>query len=129
MDLDGWLVAYADAWETADEDLIVSLFTEQATYRSSPFREPYRGHAEIRGYWQRGAGSQSETRVRMGRPYAADGARVAVEWWATMVEAGEQVTLPGCLLLRFAADGRCMDLYEYWNMAKGHHEPFSGWGA
>lgn len=40
------------------------------------------------------------------------GARVAVEWWATMVEAGERVTLPGCLLLRFAADGRCTDLYE-----------------
>jgi hypothetical protein len=52
-----------------------------------------------------GAGNQRETRVRMRRPFV-DGGRIAVEWWATMLDKGEEVTLPGCLLLRFQADGR-----------------------
>jgi hypothetical protein len=83
---------------------------------------------EIRGYWRRGAGSQRETRVRMGRPFV-DGRRVVVEWWTTMIDDGEEVTLPGCLLLRFESDGRCSDLREYWNVDNGRREPFPGWGA
>ena len=46
-----------------------------------------------------------------------------------MVDEGEAVTLPGCLLLRIEADGRCSDLREYWHLEPGTHEPFAGWGA
>jgi hypothetical protein len=123
-----WIERYGRAWETADADLIVSLFTEDARYRSSPFRAPYRGHGEIRAYWRRGAGTQRNTRVRMGTPFV-DGRRVAVEWWTTMVDEGEEVTLPGCLLLRLDADGRCSELREYWHVQPGIHEPFAGWGT
>jgi nuclear transport factor 2 (NTF2) superfamily protein len=128
VELTEWIRSYAKAWETADEDLIASLFTEDASYRSSPFREPFRGHEEIRAYWRRGAGTQRETRVRMGTPFGK-GRRVAVEWWTTMVDEGETVTLPGCLLLRFAPDGRCVDLREYWNLERRLQEPFAGWGT
>jgi hypothetical protein len=127
MDLDIWLDSYARAWETADEDLVASLFTADASYRSSPFREPFRGHDEIRAYWRQGAGNQRETQVRMGRPFV-DGSRVAVEWWTTMIEGGQEVTLPGCLLLRLDADGRCSDLRENWQIERGRHGPFAGWG-
>jgi SnoaL-like domain len=106
MDVDDWVEPYGRAWETADGDLIVSLFSDDAVYRSSPFREPYIGHEQIRAYWRRRAGNQRETRVCMGRP-VVDGDRVAVEWWTTMIDDGEEVTLPGCLLLRFGPDGRC----------------------
>ena len=128
MELGAWIEAYGRAWEAGDEDLMVSLFTEDATYRSSPFREPFRGHDEIRAYSHRNAGTQRNKRVRMGRPFV-DGDRVAVEWWTTMVDEAEAVTLPGCLLLRFEADGRCSDLREYWHVERGTHEPFDGWGA
>jgi hypothetical protein len=64
----------------------------------------------------------------MGRPFV-DGDRVAVEWWTTMIDEGEEVTLPGCLLLHFGPDGRCVDLREYWNLEPGLHEPFPGWGS
>ena len=63
-----WITSYGKAWETGDKDLIASLFTEDATYRSSPFREPYRGHQEIRAYWERSAGSQRGTRVAIHFP-------------------------------------------------------------
>ena len=96
-------------------------------YRSHVFREPSVGTDGIRAYFERATATQSDVRVRFGRP-VCDGNRVAVEWWATMVDEGEEATLPGCLLLRFAADGRCEELREYWHLERGRHEPPGGWG-
>ena len=128
MNIDEWIQSYARAWESGDTELIVRLFTEDATYRSHPFREGLRGASEIRDYWTQATAGPSKVRVQMGRPFV-DGDRVAVEWWATMTDDGEESTLPGCLLLRFSADGRCTDLREYWSFEKGHREPFAGWGT
>ncbi len=126
--VDEWIRRYVRAWETGDEDLLSSLFTEEATYRSGPFRDALTGQAEIRRYWRDSAGGQSDVHVRIGAPYI-DGARVAVEWWATMLDDGETLTLPGCLHLRFAEDGRCVALREYWHAEPGRHEPFPEWGT
>ena len=129
MDLADWISAYGRAWETRDSDAVVALFTEEATYRSSPFREPpNRGHDGIRAYWEQATGSQDDVEVEMGEPLV-DGSLVAVEWWTRMRSEGEEVTLVGCLLLRFAADGRCEDLREYWNYEPGRLPPHDGWGS
>ena len=128
MKLSDWIAAYGRAWETGDQELMLSLFTEDASYRASPFREPYRGHDELRAYSRRTSGAQTDKQVRMGKPFV-DGNRVAVEWWTTMAEDGETVTLPGCLLLRFEPDGRCSDLREYWHLEPGTRQPFPGWGS
>ena len=123
-----WIQRYARAWETANSDEIVDLFTADAIYQSNVFREPYLGKESIRQYWQRVAGSQRNVKVRMGRPIIAQD-RVAVEWWTTMIDPNDgEITLPGCLLLRFRSDGRCEDLWEYWEIKSGIHEPPSGWG-
>jgi hypothetical protein len=45
-----------------------------------------------------------------------------------MRDEGDEDTVPGCLLLRFAADGRCAALREYWHVEPGHREPHPGWG-
>jgi hypothetical protein len=127
MELREWLEAYARAWCDRNPDSVVALFTEDASYRSSPFREPSLGHAGIRAYGARATGSQEEVDVRMGEPLV-DGHFVAVEWWATMRSEGEEATLPGCLLLRFDPDGRCSDLREYWNVTEGRVPPHDGWG-
>jgi hypothetical protein len=107
----------------------VAAFTPDACYRSSVFREPHRGSQAIRSYWQRAAGAQHNVIVRMGQPVVgAD--RVVVEWWTTMTDPDQgEVTLPGCLLLRFAADGRCSDLWEYWQLQPGWQEPPARWGG
>jgi hypothetical protein len=73
-------------------------------------------------------GQQRDAKVTMGRPFV-DGSRVAVEWWTTMVSEGEEVTLPGSLLLRLEPDGHCSDLREYWNFTLGRREPFEDWGT
>lgn len=126
---DQWIERYRQAWETADADEVVDLFTPDASYRSSVFREPYLGRDAIRQYWQRGAGTQREVAVRMGQPIITED-RVAVEWWTTMIDPEEgEITLPGCLLLRFATDGRCQDLWEYWQVQPGRQGSPAGWGT
>jgi ketosteroid isomerase-like protein len=127
MELADWIEGYR-AWETADTNLVLTLFTEDASYRSNPFEEPHVGHDRIRAHWDGVTGQQSEARVAMGRPFV-DGNSVAVDWWTTMVSEGEEVTLPGCLLLRFGSDGRCSDLREYWNFTPGRHVAFEDRGT
>jgi hypothetical protein len=127
MTIDGWLEAYARAWRERDPDAAVSLFTPDAVYRSHTFREPHVGSEGIRAYWEGATSRQAEIEVELGHPIV-DGNRVAVEWWTTMREGGEDVTLPGCLLLRFAPDGRCEELREYWFESSGRRRPHAGWG-
>ena len=128
MDLIEWIDGYRRAWEAGDTDLVLTLFTEDASYRSNPFEESHVGHDGIRAYWDGVTSQQRDARVSMGRPFV-DGNRVAVEWWTTMVSEGEEVTLPGCLLLRFESDGRCSDLREYWHFTLWSREPFEDWGT
>jgi uncharacterized protein (TIGR02246 family) len=128
MTVEAWVEAYARAWREKDADAVVDLFTEDAEYRSSPIREPHVGSDGIRAYWEGVTSTQESVDVRMGKPFAA-GDLVVVEWWTTMVDDGDEITLPGCLLLRFAEDGRCRTLREYWNVEAGFREPHPGWGA
>ena len=129
MDLADWIETYRRAWEENVPEAVVALFTEHASYRSSPFREPDVGHEGIRSYWARTAGTQEGVQVRMGEP-VVDGNVVAVEWWTTMRDPDDgEITLPGCLLLQFAPDGRCFDLREYWNVQDGRLHPHEGWGS
>lgn len=128
-DIAGWLERYRRSWEEGDADGAAALFTEDAVYRSSPFREPHVGTDGIREYWTGATSRQSNIRVLIGRPIV-EGNRVAVEWWTTYsdAEAGER-TLPGILFLRFAPDGRCEELRESWQREDGTHEPHDGWGS
>ena len=128
-DITRWLEAYRRAWEERDAAAAAALFTDDAVYRSSPFREPHIGTAGIREYWTDATSRQSNIRVLIGRPIV-EGKRVAVEWWANYTddEAGER-TLPGILFLRFANDGRCEELRETWQRADGTYLPHDGWGT
>jgi uncharacterized protein (TIGR02246 family) len=122
-----WLGRYGRAWETADADAAAELFTPDAIYRSHPSREAHTGRAAIRAYWRSATATQADVSVRFGRPIV-EGAHVAVEWWTTMREGDGNVTLSGCLVLRFAADGRCQELREYWHLEDERREPPPGWG-
>jgi uncharacterized protein (TIGR02246 family) len=122
-----WVEAYRRAWEERDADAAAAIFTEDSEYRTQPFQEPHRGQDGVRSYWQEVTATQDDVEVRMGRPFV-DGDRVVVEFWTTMLNAGAEVTLAGSLLLRFAPDGRCARLREYWLVEQGRQPPHAGWG-
>ena len=127
MDVGSWLEAYRKAWEDKDADAAAALFDERATYRSNIFEEPYEGRDDVRRYWSEVTQTQEDVRVVMGRPFV-DGDRVAAEFWTTMRNDGADVTLPGCLLLRFGEGGLCLALREYWHFETDRREPLPRWG-
>ena len=132
---DEWIAGYAQAWRDKDAEAVTKLFTEDAIYRSSPTAAAHVGSAAIAAYWRRATAGQSELDLRFGTPVVA-GNRVAVEWWATLRDPEwspdsptDHATLPGCLVLIFAADGRCTELREYYNALFGQSLPAPvGWG-
>jgi ketosteroid isomerase-like protein len=126
--IDEWIEAYRRSWETADSEAVGALFSNDASYRSNIFEEPHAGRSGIEDYWRNVTATQSDVTVRMGSP-VIDGPRVVVEFWTTMLVGGEELTLPGCLLLRFDEDGRCTDLHEYWQTLGEIREPPKGWGT
>ncbi len=121
-----WIAAYGRARVERDADRAVSLFTENAVYRSSPFREPHVGSDGIREYWTLATSTQDELDLRFGKPVVEE-RKAVVEWWAIMRDEGAWITLSGSLLLRFAEDGRCEELREYWHVEDGRHERPPGW--
>ncbi len=122
-----WIESYRQAWETADSAAAAALFSEDASYRSNIFEEPHRGRAGVEDYWRTVTAIQSEVTVRMGSP-VIQSPRVVVEFWTTMRVDGGELTLPGCLLLRFDDDGLCTDLREYWHTLPELRQPPPGWG-
>lgn len=125
--LEEWIDGYRLAWEQRDPEAAAELFAEDATYRSNIFEVAHEGRGGVRAYWEDVTSSQSDVTVTMGRPFV-DGSRVAVEFWTRMGVAGEETTLPGCLLLEFDEQGLCRRLREYWHSAPGSMEPPAGWG-
>jgi hypothetical protein len=124
-----WVERYRVAWETRDPGAAAALFTSDATYQSDIFQEPHQGREGVRDYWQSVTSTQSEVQVQMGRPFV-DGRRVAVEFWTKMKVDGQDVTLPGCLLLDFDDNWLCRRLREYWHFSPGHQvDPPDEWGA
>jgi uncharacterized protein (TIGR02246 family) len=128
MTVDEWVEAYRRAWEARDADAAAALFTEDSEYRTGPFYEPYSGQEGVRAYWTEVTATQADVSVRMGRPFV-DGDRVIVEFWTEMTNDGADITLAGALLLRFAPDGRCVTLREYWALEPARHGPHTGWGT
>lgn len=122
-----WMEAYAKAWRARDPGAVVALFTDDAIYSSHPFRVPYRGRSGVLEYSKKAFGEDELQELRWGQPMV-EGPKAAVEYWATMRENGEEVTLAGFNLLRFAPDGRCIELREYWAMDEGSRSPPPGWG-
>ncbi len=82
MELADWIEGYRRAWEQNDADLLQTLFTEDASYRSSPFREPPNlGHEGVVAYWTGATSSQEDVQVEIdnrpawGRPTPHGGRR------------------------------------------------------
>jgi ketosteroid isomerase-like protein len=124
-----WAERYAGAWEEADDNAVGALFTEDATYRSDPFKEPYSGRDGIRRYWREVTATQANVEVVVGRTLASE-SRALVEWWTQMDSDGTPVTLPGALILDFDERGLCRALREYWNLEIGTRmPPPKGWGT
>jgi hypothetical protein len=121
-----WAQTWERAWPAKDAEAIAALYADGAVYRSHPMRDPERGAAL--GYVSRQFALEDSVRCRFGTPIAV-GDRAAVEWWASWIEGGREVTLAGATMLRFDGGGLVVDHVDYWVERDGRVEPFAGWGG
>lgn len=122
-----WIDGWARAWPARDPDLVASLYADDAEFRSTPFREPVIGPAGARRYAEEAFGDEVDIRCWFGDPALTPGG-AAVEYWATLLEGGREVTIAGISMLRFATDGRVARQRDHWHIEEGRREPYEGWG-
>lgn len=125
--VDDWVERYRVAWEERDADAAAALFAPIGTYRNDIFNDPNEGPEGVHAYWTKVTEHQSDVSVQMGRPIVGD-ERTAVEWWTQMKGGGADMTITGCLLLRFDDEGLCTELEEYFNITDKQVPPHDGWG-
>jgi uncharacterized protein (TIGR02246 family) len=114
--VEDWLDRYGRAWEERDPGAAAALFTEDATYRETPFAEPLRGAEAVREYWADVTEQQED--IRFGYGLLAVTGELAIALWTstfTSVPGGDRVELDGVFVLRFGDDGLCNELREWWH--------------
>ncbi len=103
------------AWRGQDSDLILSIFSEDATYQEGPFATPMKGHAAIRQYWEtKVVKGQADIHFHLHKCILED-EECAVEWDAEFDDlvANEHVELYEVAFLIFK-DGKISSLRETW---------------
>jgi len=109
------LEVYFRAWVEQNPELIVTIFTDTATYHERAFEEPIRNRDGIRKYWQeKVVESQQNIEVHLQSLYL-DGNTAVAEWEACfddLVE-GTRKRMREVAILEFE-DLRIASLREYW---------------
>jgi hypothetical protein len=110
------LDVYIRAWETQDPDLIVTIFTEGATYHERVLEAPIPNRDAIRRYWEtKVVADQANIKCELLNVYL-DGNTAIAEWEAEFddVVKGVRKRMREIAVLDF--DGRQIAaLREYWS--------------
>ena len=107
---------YGKAWENLDSDGIVRIFAEDATYQETPFKEPYKGHEEIKRYWENTVkAKEKDVQFTLGSVFLQNNVGAA-EWRASFVrrDNGNPEELRGIILAEIQ-NGKIKKLWEYWH--------------
>ena len=111
------LATYITAWETQNPDLIVTIFTPEATYHERVLKDPIPDRDAIRDYWATKVVQEQANITCMLLDYLVDSEREAVtaEWEAHFddVVQGVRKRMREVAILEF--DGPLIaSLREYW---------------
>jgi SnoaL-like domain len=107
-----WIESYERAWRTAGTEVLATLFTPEATYRSAPFDEAVVGLPAIAGFWEAEREGPDEPFTMQWAPVAVDGtvgvARVEVAYHAPPAQVYRDLWI-----ITLEADGLC-SAFEEW---------------
>ncbi len=109
---------YGRAWETRDPELIVTIFTEDATYNDP--KEPENiGRDAIRQYWiTKVIGEQEDIKFNL-RHLWVDGDSVIAEWHATFKDTKRNLLIDMVEVAIFTVQGdKFSALREYYKTVK-----------
>lgn len=114
--VEAWVRDYERLWRTAGTEGLADLFTQDATYRTTPWAEPVAGLAALRELWDAERDGPDEAFTMTSEVLAVDGptavVRVGVEYDAP------DGSWRDLWVLRLDDDGRC-SAFEEWPFAPG----------
>jgi ketosteroid isomerase-like protein len=122
--LRSWLELFGRAWERRDREQAAALFSEDGSYRETPFAEPVVGADEIRAYWARLPKARGD--ISFGYEILAVTEPWAIARWHgsyTHVEGETRVELDGILLVSLDDEGHCRDFREWSNRRERQPSP------
>jgi hypothetical protein len=111
-----WLDAYGKAWESRDAQAAAALYSENGTYRVTPFVEPMRGRKAIFEYWSNVA--RTEENVKFGYEILVASRELNIARWSAsfvIVPQGLKTKLDGIFVISLDEQGRCTSLREWWH--------------
>ncbi|MFH0970081.1 MAG: nuclear transport factor 2 family protein [Candidatus Diapherotrites archaeon] len=117
--------AYGKAWEKQDTKTILRCFSSNGVYQESRLAKPYRGHAQIRRFWERVVVCNTRrVKFSLKTCYVSKDRKTGFAEWECTNEFREKKNAPwvfhlmvGIMVLRMRA-GKITYLNEYWNMKK-----------
>lgn len=106
---------YIRAWETQDPDLIVTIFSDSATYHERVLEDPIPDREAIRRYWvSKVVKSQANIKVALLSLYL-DGDTVITEWEAEFDDLAQSVRKRMREIAVLTFEGNLISsLREYW---------------
>lgn len=118
---------YIRAWVEQDPDLILTIFTGEATYHERVFEAPIRNHEGIRAYWQtKVVESQARVSCELLNLYL-DGNTAIVEWEAEFDDLAQGVRKRMREVAILVIEGLLIaSLREYWASEQIHPNPPPG---
>lgn len=111
-DVEIWIAGYERAWRTAGTERLEALFTEEASYRMSPYEEPAIGLEQIAELWEREREGADEA-FEMTHEIVAVEDEVAVVRVAVRYGPPQHLEYRDLWVVRFDPDGRCSEFEEW----------------
>ena len=113
-----WIDGYIQAWNSNDTDDIGALFTEDAEYRTAPFRQPWRGRQQIVSGWLDRKDEPGEATFNWELVLNTDD--LAIVQGTTRYP---DETFSNLWLIRLDAEGRCREFTEWWMEQPTNDQP------
>lgn len=107
---------YGKAWETQDTKLILECFTKKGVYQESPLSKPYKGHKEIKKFWDSVVVKDTAAiTFRLGQCYASEDKKTGfAEWTCQNIYKNKKNYMVGIMILKMKGN-KITYLNEYWN--------------
>ncbi len=111
---------YGRAWEKQDSTLLLECFNKNGIYQESPINKPYRGHFEIRKFWETVVCRDTKNiRFTLKNCYVSDDGQMGfAKWECRNTYLGKKQHMTGIILLKMRGS-KISQLNEYWNTKTG----------
>jgi ketosteroid isomerase-like protein len=119
-----WLAAYEAAWRAPGTQGLAEIFTDDASYRQSPYQEPVAGLDAIRRMWDEERDGPDEVFTIATDILAVDGPTAVVR---AEVHYGDPLCQEyrDLWIMQLGGDGRCIS-FEEWPYWPGQPRAASG---